>query len=638
MKKRVLGLGRFSVVVAACALVACGGGGGGRVSSVTYAGKVVDGAIAGATVCIDLNSNLSCDPGEPSTVSAADGSYSLQYQGGNPVGLPILAVVPVTARDSDDNGKTLAEVGKSPFNLATPIGSAAGGSAIPVTPLTTLVTHQLLGDATNSKRDSQSIAVANQQVQRILGTDKDLLAIAPTKTNEVDLHKVSQVVAVVLGDMTRQAGNTSKMAQVQAGTALLQDVLPQIVTAGKVDPNVAVALNSIERTQVVSNLKSSLESTVGYSTVVTGVVANIALNTKLPEQETPSAQDVLMEGFVSLEPKRFNPDTGLPFPNDLGNYTEQKFLRSEYLQYVADTRQVKELERHWYQSSWAKGAEWGVDHGLTTAGTWVPDDGLVQVGGSFKLNGNCVELPHAKGIDNKQTACFTRVPLSGRKISDFFPRLCEDARAWGVSPGVGCANQVFAQGSHGLNLTVTALKDYYAVNVPQRISATNRSENYYCGQTVNSVPELVDLMLSRQASGDCRIYLWNSFSVQLKSYDAASARGTLQWAYWNGREYVTQESGTFKVVTAHNNTMLVIPPSQGYHRENPGDLTGRDFIVACALGGMYSGTVTYANTRQAMTFGTAMHGNPKMMDSILSAIGISQKFPYEQSITNVLGN
>ncbi len=226
--------------------------------------------------------------------------------------------------------------------------------------------------------------------------------------------------------------------------------------------------------------------------------------------------------------------------------------------------------------------------------------------------------------------------MSGRKINDFFPRLCEDARAWGVNPGVGCANQVFAQGSFGLNLTVTALKDYYAVNVPQRISATNRSDNYYCSQTVNSVPELVDLMVSKQASGDCRIYLWNGFSVQLKSYDPANARGTLQWALWNGREYVAQEPGSFKVVTVHNNTMLVITPSQGYHRENPGDLTGRDFIVTRAFGGMYTGTVTYANTRQAMTFGTAMHGNPKMMDSILSAIGISQKFPYELSITNVL--
>lgn len=81
------------------------------------------------------------------------------------------------------------------------------------------------------------------------------------------------------------------------------------------------------------------------------------------------------------------------------------------------------------------------------------------------------------------------------------------------------------------------------------------------------------------------------------------------------------------MVTVNNNTMLVITPSQGYHRENPGDLTGRDFIVTRALGGIYTGTVTYANTRQAMTFGTAMHGNPKMMDSILSAIGISQKIP-----------
>ena len=634
----VFGFKKIGILSSLAVLAACGGGGGGgTVSSVTYAGKVVDGTIAGATVCIDLNSNLSCDPGEPSTVSDENGAYSLQYQGGNPIGLPILAVVPLTARDSDDQGKTLAEANKSPFNLAAPIGSATGGNNVPVTPLTTLVTHQLLGDTTNSKRDSESIAVANQQVQRILGTDKDLLAIAPTKTNEADLHKVSQVVAVLLGDMTQQAGNNSKLAQVQAGASLMQDVLPQIVTAGKVDAGVLAALNTSDRTQVVSNLKAALDNTVGYTSVVSGVVANIALNSKLPEQETTSAQEVLRDGFVSLELKRFNPDTGLPFPDDLGNYTDQKYLRGEYLQYLADTKELKELERHWYQSSWAKGAEWGTDYGLATSGAWVPDDGLVEVGGALTLNGNCVEVPHATGIDNKQTACFTRLPLSGRKITDFFPRLCVDALAWGATPGPNCASQLFAQGSYGVNLTLSSLKDHYSVNVPKRTSPNSTNENYYCGQSVNSVPALVDLMMANVASSNCRIYLWNNFSVQLKSFDAASGQGTLQWFYWNGQDFVAQEPGSFKVVTVYNNAMLVIPPSQNYHRENPGDLMAQDFIITRAMGGMHTGTVTYANTRQAVTFGTEMTGNPKMMDSILSAIGITPKYPYELSSTNVLG-
>jgi hypothetical protein len=83
--------------------------------------------------------------------------------------------------------------------------------------------------------------------------------------------------------------------------------------------------------------------------------------------------------------------------------------------------------------------------------------------------------------------------------------------------------------------------------------------------------------------------------------------------------------------------MLVIPPSQNYHRENPGDLMAQDFIITRAMGGMHTGTVTYANTRQAVTFGTEMTGNPKMMDSILSAIGIIPKYPYELSSINVLG-
>ena len=59
---------RFSLsalsLLTAMLIAACGGGGT-TSSPTTLAGKVIDGYITGATVCLDVNSNNTCDAGEP---------------------------------------------------------------------------------------------------------------------------------------------------------------------------------------------------------------------------------------------------------------------------------------------------------------------------------------------------------------------------------------------------------------------------------------------------------------------------------------------------------------------------------------------------------------------------------------------
>lgn len=71
---------KLTKLALACALTgslaACGGG-----KTATFGGKVIDGYIEGATVCLDLNANQACDSVEPSDVSKADGTYSLDITG-----------------------------------------------------------------------------------------------------------------------------------------------------------------------------------------------------------------------------------------------------------------------------------------------------------------------------------------------------------------------------------------------------------------------------------------------------------------------------------------------------------------------------------------------------------------------------
>lgn len=88
----------FSNKIALCSALVfgftgCGGGGGGSSSSdnpsnndtpsvitKNISGTAVDGYISGATVCLDINSNDTCDSDEPSTITASDGTYSLDVE------------------------------------------------------------------------------------------------------------------------------------------------------------------------------------------------------------------------------------------------------------------------------------------------------------------------------------------------------------------------------------------------------------------------------------------------------------------------------------------------------------------------------------------------------------------------------
>lgn len=113
-------IAKLSLLAVTGILTACGGGGSGSGSSSneaapsTLSGKVVDGYIEGATVCLDINANLVCDSSEPSAQTLANGSYNLVIPTGlsNYAQLHIIAVIPTTAKDSDDNGLTYAQANK----------------------------------------------------------------------------------------------------------------------------------------------------------------------------------------------------------------------------------------------------------------------------------------------------------------------------------------------------------------------------------------------------------------------------------------------------------------------------------------------------------------------------------------------
>jgi pimeloyl-ACP methyl ester carboxylesterase len=142
-------------------LTACGGGNGVSQDNATISGAVIDGYIEGATVCLDSNANGACDTGEPSAKTDSDGKFKLEVGSASTTGLNLVVDIPKTAKDSDDNGKTLEEAGKSGYTMAT---TADQPSVI--TPLTTLLVGKV-------KTDALTVSAAKAQVLKELGLPED---------------------------------------------------------------------------------------------------------------------------------------------------------------------------------------------------------------------------------------------------------------------------------------------------------------------------------------------------------------------------------------------------------------------------------------------------------------------------------
>lgn len=186
----------ITMTAVAALLSACGSGG---VNGVGVTGRVIDGYLKGAVVCLDVNDNKSCDANEPTATSGAGGAFSLNPPSNLDLStVRLIANVPATAVDED----TGAAVG-APYQLTAPANLAV------VTPLTTL--------ALSYKDRGETWAQALQSVKRDLAitdslfkVDSDYVAEANVKT-----HNVARLVAGVI--QANQVQGSTNVRSIVAG-------------------------------------------------------------------------------------------------------------------------------------------------------------------------------------------------------------------------------------------------------------------------------------------------------------------------------------------------------------------------------------------------------------------------------------
>ena len=157
-------------------------------SNKTVSGKVADGYLDKAKVCLDKNENGKCDTDEPSTLSV-NGDYNLSVKTTDVGKYPILVEVTTSTIDLDD-GNFITK----PYTLTAPKDSTEF-----ISPITTLIKGKIAQNP--ALTTTQALQIISKDLN-LTSSDTELLAdyVKNEDTNLTDkkLHEIGKVIALLL--------------------------------------------------------------------------------------------------------------------------------------------------------------------------------------------------------------------------------------------------------------------------------------------------------------------------------------------------------------------------------------------------------------------------------------------------------
>ena len=220
--------GIFSAVL--LVLSGCGGGGDGASTSANgggtppqpsqaanLTGKAIDGYLAGATVCLDLNANNACDGNEPSAVTDDNGNYGLVVND-NVVGKKLLVMVTSATKDKSRPGYSFP----ASLVLSGVVDGAVGQN---VTPLTSLVVAQMETGVSKAEAKRNVAALVGSGIDPkhdyVAAGDQNTLAIATSIVDKLSAFAVvgqdnSATVRAVLNAIAAKGSVAVSQADVDA--------------------------------------------------------------------------------------------------------------------------------------------------------------------------------------------------------------------------------------------------------------------------------------------------------------------------------------------------------------------------------------------------------------------------------------
>lgn len=299
----------FSAAMSAV-LAACGGGGDGNPTTSTspaattqqLTGKAIDGYLAGATVCLDLNANSSCDAGEPSTVTDGNGNFSLVVTD-DAVGKKLLVMVDGNTKDQSRPGY------RFPANLVFS-GIVDGTTGQNVTPLTSMVVAQMEAGASKAAAERSVAALVSgtfdPKRDYVAAGDQNTLAVASSIVDKVsEFTKAGQDNAATVRAVLNAIANKGDIA----------GVVQTDVDAEAAKPVYAVDTH-------VANLLANPLFSYDHTRYDTGVPTMVRLRWTLSDQQLRDDPEAYgTNGWAAVPAENFGSDLGEYFLTSGGTWS-----------------------------------------------------------------------------------------------------------------------------------------------------------------------------------------------------------------------------------------------------------------------------------------------------------------------------
>lgn len=223
---------KLLLAIAVAALSGCSGGGGSgsdpdpeptptpdpvdqTPEAPAFSGKAADGYLASALVCLDLNANLKCDAGEPTTLTDGAGNYTLEATDEQKAAHSVVVkAIAGQTIDLDNPDQTI----ENAFTLTAPPGQEF------VSPLSTLIVKALKDNPSFTPEQAAEKVRADFGLPDGIDISADYIA-----GNEVSTHELAQRInAAIAGALKNATDDAGGEAVEDNLNALLDYILDDV--------------------------------------------------------------------------------------------------------------------------------------------------------------------------------------------------------------------------------------------------------------------------------------------------------------------------------------------------------------------------------------------------------------------------
>ncbi|HHJ20563.1 MAG TPA: hypothetical protein ENJ84_12200 [Gammaproteobacteria bacterium] len=529
----------------------------------TFSGRVADGYLVGAKVCLDINRNKACDDNEPSATTEKGGIYNLE------IPKEILGKFPVIAEIIE--GVTVDEDDGAPVTRKYTLTSPAGENF--VSPISTLVQNEI------ESAPELTPAQAKKAVVKKLGLDEGVDPLSDYVSGEdKDVHALARKVAHILGDALKdvraQVSDDGSLSDEDLN-AILGVVLDEVLSKAK-------EINALK----LEALKDGSVKPVDFSDA--GDVASRIERKKIDRQQKPANfEKIAREGFYDFGvDAHCEPGEGSDGAEQ-GNDFKDQIITSGVIEALSDAKALDgkpectpEVSRRFIQVDDSgkvlqtrevyQDGEWLKVPDDRTGDIRLGDEGWVTEGVQntveFKEDGTAV-MASENGI-SKSLVSATITDIGSKPVRYFLPREAAD-----FAPD----RLLFSEGARSIRWSFEALNDVYEIDSwthcddkfkESFLGNCNVVDGYDGGNyqsldetSLYFAPEVKDEIdfapeISKKADGkdtfhpDANFYVGGGIGVQLFAAEEEGGNGEARYIRFSGGESVDPEENHQPTVIA----------------------------------------------------------------------------------------